>query len=93
MILAQSDPGEYEALFSHSSHLRLFRTSLQFLGIGSESVLEGDSIWIVAGVRVPLMLREGTPGVFRIVGGAYVHGFMDGEALNLGQSMCDITII
>lgn len=87
------DSDEYETVFSHTPHLRPFLTSRHYLGVGSESLLEQDSIWITPGSRVPLILREVCPGTFQVVGGAYVHGFMKGEALELDQSFRDITIV
>jgi hypothetical protein len=76
-----SDPDEFDTTFSHARYLRLFLTSKRYLGVGSESLHEHDSVWIVPGSRVPLILREVSPSVFHLVGGAYVHGFMNGEAL------------
>lgn len=87
------DSGDYEATFSHARHLRLFLTSRRYLGVGSESLLEKDSIWIIPGSRVPLILRQISSGTFQIVGGAYVHGFMKGEALEVDHSFIDITIV
>lgn len=47
----------------------------------------GDTIVSVQGAKVPLILRkrEGLDGIktYSLVGTAYVHGYMDGEALNL----------
>jgi hypothetical protein len=86
------DAAEYEAMFSHSPHLRPFLTSQNYFGVGSESLLEGDSVWVIAGSRVPLILQEAGPDKFRVVGGAYVHGFMKGEGLRAG-SFGDITLI
>lgn len=87
------DPVEYETAFSHAVHLLLFLTSRKYLGVGSESLVEHDSIWIVPGSRVPLILREVNPGTFRIVGGAYVHGFMKGQALESSPILEDIIIV
>jgi hypothetical protein len=92
MLTGWPGSDEYEAVFSHYTRLRLFLTSQNILGIGSESLLTKDSVWVIAGLRVPLILREASPGVFRIVGGAYLHGFMNGEALDLGHPWSDITI-
>jgi hypothetical protein len=68
-------------------------TGRRYLGVGSESLLEHDSIWIIPGSRVPLILRETNLGAFRVVGGTYVHGFMKGEALESNPLFRDITII
>ncbi|KAK4102361.1 hypothetical protein N658DRAFT_558509 [Parathielavia hyrcaniae] len=77
--------------FSLSQHLRLFRTAKGYLGIGSECIEVGDSVWIVPGSRVSSLLRgvqhlrheQGQSSIdnrHRLVGGAYVHGVMEGEA-------------
>lgn len=88
------DADEYEATLSHTPHLRPFLTSKLYLGVGSESLTERDSVWIIRGSRVPLILRQqgGNENQFELVGGAYVHGFMDGEALKLGNSFKQITL-
>lgn len=48
---------------------------------------EGDRVVVLRGAKVPLVVRaieiadrESKEDMFTIVGGAYVHGFMDGEA-------------
>ncbi|KAI1457590.1 heterokaryon incompatibility protein-domain-containing protein [Annulohypoxylon moriforme] len=41
----------------------------------------GDFICILYGCSVPVILREGPDGTMELVGEAYVHGKMDGEAL------------
>jgi hypothetical protein len=87
------DYDECETTFSHALHLRLFLTGRRYLGVGSESLLEQDSIWIVPGCRVPLILREIDPHTFQVVGGAYVHGFMQGEALLSGPIFRNITLV
>ncbi|KAK3698212.1 hypothetical protein LTR37_017037 [Vermiconidia calcicola] len=68
------------------SHLRNAKLSM---GPGGEccvlhpDVEEGDGIFVIAGCSVPLALRpvRGTTGQYQLVGPAYVHGAMDGEAV------------
>jgi len=74
-------------------NLRLFLTSQKYIGLGSESLQMGDVVWIVQGSRVPLILREVQTNVYRLVGGAYIHGFMHGEALQLNADFINITIV
>ena len=92
-FIEQSSPGDRATLekeasmfhshYSHALFVRPFRTLQGFMGLGTQSLREGDSIWIVPGCRVPLIFRkvDGSPR-HRLVGGTYLHGFMDGEALN-----------
>ncbi|KAI1103164.1 HET-domain-containing protein [Jackrogersella minutella] len=86
---------EFENSFTHSLNLRLFRTANGNLGCGSLSCEKGDSIWIVQGSRVPLILRP-TSGegetTYTLVGGTYLHGFMQGEALD-GREFKEIILV
>lgn len=59
---------------------RLFRTAENFLGIASHSLLPNDEIWIAAGAATPIILRPAEQDRFTLVGEAYVHGTMFGEA-------------
>ncbi|KAF3057516.1 hypothetical protein CFAM422_012386 [Trichoderma lentiforme] len=75
----------FHSLYSHSLLLRLFSTANGLMGVGSQSMETGDSVWIVPGSRVPLLFRPSQSpsheeARWRLVGGAYVHGFMQGEA-------------
>ncbi|KKP04293.1 hypothetical protein THAR02_03570 [Trichoderma harzianum] len=82
---------KFHSSYSHSLLLRLFSTAEGLIGVGSQSMKAGDSVWIVPGSRVPLLLRPSPShkepsheGRWRLVGGAYVHGFMQGEASERG---------
>jgi hypothetical protein len=88
-----TDSDAFETTFSHARHLRLFLTGRRYLGVGPEGLLEHDSVWIIPGLRVPLVLREVAFHTFHVVGGAYVHGFMQGEALDSGPYFRDITLL
>jgi len=84
----------YETILNFSSQTRLLRTSADYLGLATTSVRVGDSIWVIPGSRVPLVLREtGEPDEYRLVGGAYIHGFMHGEALGSNAIFKDVKII
>ncbi|KAE8413143.1 heterokaryon incompatibility protein-domain-containing protein [Aspergillus pseudocaelatus] len=92
-----SDPpltGDYEVRLNYSTQTRLVRTNNNYLGLATTSVRENDSVWIVAGSRIPLILRETSQRhVYRLVGGAYIHGFMQGEALQADTKFTDIEIV
>jgi hypothetical protein len=62
---------------------RLFRTQSNYLGIGPQSLKNGDKVWVVAGAAVPLVLRLSGNGKWRLVGEAYVHGIMNGEVVDM----------
>jgi hypothetical protein len=60
----------------------LFVTGSGDLGMGPPVLEVGDEVWILTGADVPLILRpSASSGEYRLVGEAYVHGIMQGEAL------------
>jgi hypothetical protein len=53
-----------------------------FLGIGPHETELGDLVFILLGAGVPYILRRHSQdGKLRLIGEAYVHGVMDGEAM------------
>lgn len=81
---------EYELQYAHALHQRPFLTSKGYLGLGTRSMkmeigetgAHDYSIWLVCGARIPLIFRKtARAGYYMLVGGAYVHGLMQGEAL------------
>ena len=73
----------------------VFVSDKNHLGIGPCDLTKGDRVAILKGSRVPLILRpqkmeEGE--CFTVLGDAYVHGMMQGEAYNEDQCV-PITLI
>ncbi|KAK0609423.1 heterokaryon incompatibility protein-domain-containing protein [Immersiella caudata] len=60
---------------------RTFRTPNHYLGMGPVSSQVGDEVWILKGARTPFILRRKGPDQYQLIGEAYVHGIMHGEAL------------
>jgi len=64
----------------------MFRTKTNLLGMGPLSTQEGDEVWVLMGAKVPFVLRPvdngKAPKRYKLVGEAYVHGYMDGEILS-----------
>jgi hypothetical protein len=56
-----------------------FMTKDSRMGTGQGQVSEGNVVAVVAGLKMPLILAA-VKEHFRLVGHAYVHGIMDGEA-------------
>ncbi|KAK5744570.1 hypothetical protein LTR17_001965 [Elasticomyces elasticus] len=61
--------------------LLFITTERRYLGYGPDSIRIGDQVWILAGGKVPFILRPKVNGRFELVGEAYVHGIMHGEAV------------
>ncbi|KAL2163257.1 hypothetical protein VTH06DRAFT_5313 [Thermothelomyces fergusii] len=51
------------------------------LGLGCPGVQAGDVVCVLYGTTVPYVLRPRPDGAMSLVGDAYIHGVMDGEAL------------
>ena len=57
------------------------KTEMGYMGLVSGDVQTGDEIWLLKGSKVPIVLRACSNGKdWRLVGDAYVHGVMHGEA-------------
>ncbi|KAF9700135.1 hypothetical protein EKO04_001316 [Ascochyta lentis] len=76
----------FDLHYSHAMLQRPFRSRQGYFGIGTQCLREGDSVWLVSGCRVPIILRplDGSKH-YQLVGASYLHGFMDGEALGQGD--------
>ncbi|KAF2161879.1 hypothetical protein M409DRAFT_58660 [Zasmidium cellare ATCC 36951] len=62
---------------------RTFSTSTGKLGCGPQEIQVGDVIVIVTGAQVPCVVRKRTDiDRYLMLGEAYVHGYMDGEAVD-----------
>jgi hypothetical protein len=63
----------------------LIATKRGYLGIAPSWVRAGDKICVMSGGSVPLVLREraGTEGAHELIGECYVHGIMNGGAVDI----------
>lgn len=52
----------------------------------------GDLVAVIQGCEIPFILRQSTTDAFRIVGCAYIHGLMDGEAVSSDAEFRDFEI-
>lgn len=59
----------------------LFGTTDGRIGKGPRSVIKGDEVWILAGAKVPYILRPIGSGRYEFIGEAYIRGIMFGEAV------------
>jgi hypothetical protein len=64
---------------------RLFITNTNLVGYCNDSIQEGDEVHLLAGGRVPFILRKDARNAtherntFRLIGGANIDGVMLGE--------------
>lgn len=84
------DPYLYATSFMYiTGSRRLFVTEKGYVGLGATSVQPGDKVFVFPGGLLPFVLRTSTESYYRLVGEAYVHGIMKGEALK--HPSCKIT--
>ena len=72
-------------------HRKFFTTTKGLIGLGPRSMCTGDIICIMSGGRVPYVLRE-EKHHHRLIGEAYVHGLMEGQAVNADTAFHPIWI-
>ena len=61
---------------------RFFRTVAGRFGWAPDQARPGDQICVFYGGDYPFVIREGGSGCHEIIGDGYLHGFMDGEAMD-----------
>lgn len=64
---------------------RFVLTKRGYVGVVPNMAQIDDAIVILKGGRIPFILQESEarPGAFRLIGGCYIHGMMNGEGLSL----------
>lgn len=71
-----------------------FITDNGYVGISPPYIQEGDCVCIFPGGRIPYILRPQLESdTFRLVGGAYVHGVMNGEYLQTEREVRSFLLV
>jgi hypothetical protein len=91
---------EVDLLFDSPGGQRRFAvTERKYMGMVPNGSEAGDVVCVLFGAKVPFILREcnltgpGQSCKYQLVGEAYIHGMMDGEALDLDHKAVDFTIV
>jgi hypothetical protein len=56
-------------------------TSLRHFCLAREDAQPGDVVFVAMGAETPYLLRPRGSGKYQLIGDCYVHGFMDGQAV------------
>jgi len=75
---------KYDGAMGFLYGVRPFMSEKGYVGLAPKHALPGDKICVILGAIVPYVLRRVVEEGFELVGEAYVHGIMDGEAMDLG---------
>jgi Heterokaryon incompatibility protein (HET) len=70
----------FTVLWTMTEGKRPFLSKKGYLGLGSMELSMGDIIAVLSGAEVPFILRPDGSGLYKLIGEAYVHGIMNGEA-------------
>ncbi|KAF3801347.1 hypothetical protein GCG54_00005503 [Colletotrichum gloeosporioides] len=71
----------------------LFTTSERRLGLIVDGIEQGDEIWVIQGLNVPVALRCVGDGLYSLVGVVYVHGIMHGEAVLDSTDVVELNLV
>jgi hypothetical protein len=84
---------EFELQGRYTLNRRMIKTSNGYIGLASRMTEVGDFIVICEGSSVPLVLRKvEVEHRWRLIGDAYIHGIMAGEAFD-GNKCMDMYIV
>lgn len=70
---------------------RVFTTTEGYVGIANDSVRRGDKICLLAGGRMPVVVRR-VGDCYQFLGESYVHGMMFGERWRLDGKVQSLTL-
>ena len=73
-------------LWSNCNFRKVFRTRNRRIGLGHGMLSKGDQVWLLAGSKVPFILRKHPDGRTTLIGEAYVDGMMYGELWSTDES-------
>ena len=84
----------YATVFGYVACNRMPFVSVEGLvGLGPDTMISSDKIFIIMGHTTPVILRDAGGGSYSIVGDAYVYGIMDGEFMERHSDLEDIVIV
>ncbi|MCJ1479437.1 hypothetical protein MMC13_008123 [Lambiella insularis] len=82
----------YQASVAYTApHRKFFTTTKGTIGLGPRSMQPGDLVCVLCGGIVPFILRKDGQR-YTLIGEAYVHGIMDGQALWEGSTFEEFCI-
>ncbi|KAH7473185.1 hypothetical protein FOMA001_g12636 [Fusarium oxysporum f. sp. matthiolae] len=89
MVNSLWDPRSQLSVFQYQT----FHTETDLVGHARVDVRVGDVLCVLLGGNMPFILRPLDDGGFGYVGQVFVHGIMDGEALQQGRELEWITLV
>lgn len=81
------------AIESIGSGRELFKTYRNLLGLTPVSAKRGDTIWFFPSSKVPFILRHCGGKQYKLIGEAYLHGYMHGELEKYSMPLQFISLV
>lgn len=90
----QIDNFRYRAqLRGTTSRHSFFLSAKDYIGMGPMWLRPGDIVVIFCGGPTPYIIRKAGKGRFKLVGEAFMHGLMYGEALSMEGDLQDFSLV
>ncbi|KAI8634748.1 heterokaryon incompatibility protein-domain-containing protein [Xylariaceae sp. FL1651] len=88
------DISRYIGSMESGRPIKPFITKTGYIGLGPPSMQPDDVLCVLFGSNIPHILRPlpGRPNEYRLAGGAYVYGIMDGEIMKSNYETATFTI-
>ncbi|KAF2033769.1 HET-domain-containing protein [Setomelanomma holmii] len=74
--------GVQDRVVTHLDGLKLFATQNGYIGCGTGMLGVQDEVYVMYGGATPHVLRQDGKNGYQFLGEAYIHGYMEGEALD-----------
>ena len=73
----------YRKMMAELKDMRPFLTKGGFVGMAPLTAMAGDKVVVFVGAELPFIIKPMQNGTYRLLGEAYCHMIMDGEALTM----------
>ena len=87
-LVHKKPPASFQEQLQYVMFRRMIRTKRRrYIGLASGDIRQDDEVWLLEGSKVPLIIRKRIGGYGKLIGDAYIHGIMYGEAFH--RSDCE----
>jgi len=87
-LVHKKPPASFQERLQYVMFRRMIRTKRRrYIGLASGDIKLDDEVWLLEGSKVPIIIRKRIGGHGTLIGDAYIHGIMYGEAFN--RSNCE----
>jgi len=76
----------YRRMMGGLENMRPFLTKGGFVGMAPLAAMAGDKVVVFVGAELPFIIKPMQNGTYRLLGEAYCHMIMDGEALTMEKA-------